>query len=63
VTNEVHFFADKNFRDVVHRLRLEDVSKFSLSPGEGQVKVAAFVKEKKVTRGSSPIPTTATETY
>lgn len=45
VSNQVDFYENGNYISIVQQLKLPNVSNFSISPG--QVKIAAFVPEKK----------------
>lgn len=47
VSNEVHVYIRSNFDSVEHRLRLEGLSSFELSPTE-ETCLSAFIPERKV---------------
>lgn len=58
VSNEAQFYVNNDFSKIVGRLKLQDMRQIALSPSNlEQLKVAAFVPEKKGAPGSVKIYT------
>jgi len=47
VNNEVHFYAANNFSEIAHKILLQKVSEFSLSPNVGTSHVVTYVPGQK----------------